>query len=271
MKKFFIIEHEGKELGNYLLNDMSLYACALNVGAKLYNITFFEHLTFTKPLHFIFARLIDRFTRASRGISALGAPKYLPPTEPLPEKIASKNAIFFFGWLFRNPAGFEKYRAQIIEKFGPSDAQMPRLHAALAPLQGKKLVGLHVRLKPFTGFKDGEFLVPLPRVEKILEEYLQAHNIEKNTVGLAIVSDLPLPSGAFAGFEKIIAEGTTKETLFLLASTSVVLGINTTFSNLAAWFGNMPHIVLKNEALDWLYYRDQEKYFDNKYVTFMHG
>ena len=250
MKTFFIIEHRARETTNRLLSDLNIHAAALEVGARVFDLTFLEGTPF--------AWMIDLLTRRGGGLWAMGAAKFLPPTKPLGERYASRRIVYFFGWMFRNPVGMERHRAALLKLFRPDRRMQRKIDAILAPLQGRVLVGVHLKQKPFKGFEDGEFLIPRARVQKIVGEYLQERGLQEKDVALVEVSDLGPHKDNLLG-------------LHLLSRCSVVIGTNTTFSNLAAWFGNVPHIVTTNEPIDWNYYNGKTTYFENKYATFSHG
>lgn len=242
MKTFFIVDHRAKLVANRLLSDMSIRAYALEAGARVIDLSFLEGT----PLVW----LIDKLTRR-RALWAMGAQKLLPPSVP-----AGTNAArCFFGWMFRNPAGLAKYRAELLKTFGPSASGRRRIDTILAPLQGKRLIGVHLKEKPFRGFEDGEFLVPRRRVREIVGEYLRAQGLTEAEAAVVEVSDAGPHQDDLLG-------------LHLLSRCSVVIGTNTAFSNTAAWFGDVPHIVTTNAPVDWPYYKGKTAYFENKYATF---
>ncbi len=249
MKTLIVVEHRAHELANQLWNDMSIYAYARETNARFINTTRFEHgpLAF---LHLIYARIIDRLMRRTCCLWATGAPKYLSPN--------SCDATYFFGWMFRNPCGMEKYRKEICARFAPPRAVSLRIDKALENVTDKILIGIHLKQKPFKGFPDGEFLVQSSRVYEIAREYVREHALREEDVAFIEVSD--------TGPYKDSLEG-----LYLLSRCSVVIGDNSTFSNLAAWLGNVPHIVTTDDVVDWQYYHDKNTYFDNKYATFAFG
>ena len=242
MKTFFIVDHRAKLPGNRLLCDMSIRACALEAGARVVDLSFLEHTPFVW--------IIDKLTRR-KALWAMGAPKLLPPTAPA----GAPATRYFFGWMFRNPEGLAKYRAELLDYYRPPARMQKKIDALLAPLQGKRLIGVHLKQKPFRGFEDGEFLVSRRRVQEIVGEYLRQLGLKEAEVALVEVSD--------AGPHLDNLQG-----LHLLSRCSVVIGTNTTFANLAAWFGNVPHVVTTNEPIDWNYYRGKTAYFENKYATF---
>lgn len=231
---FFIVEHGGRLPANRLWNDLSIRAAALEVGARVWNLTFLEHTRSGWWLHWLLARVIDRLTH-THALWARGAPAYLPPTGD--EYIPHRLTLFFFGWMFRNPAGMEKYRKELLALFDP-----------IVPFAGKVHIGIHNRREPFPGFPGGEYLIGHERVQAIKQEYL-----------------------AFAGVRAQDAVFVVSDDVFELARCSVVLGDNSTASNLAAWLGNVAHVVMAQGLIDWEYYRGKNRYFENKYATFALG
>lgn len=259
MKTLVIVEHRAKEVANQLWNGLSISAYGMEIGARVVNNGIFENIRFLRFFHAIFARCIDVATRETCGIWAVGSPKFLPPTVQLSAKYDECDKLYFFGWLFRNPVGLKKHRDALIAKFAPSKRVQEEINNIVMPLQSRHVrIGIHIRQKPFKGFENGEFLVPRTRVLEVVNEYLFEHSIKKEDVALVEVSDIGEHKDDLTG-------------LHLLSKCDVVIGTNSTFSNLAAWFGNVPHIVTTNELIDWPYYRDKSTYFDNRYATFTHG
>lgn len=259
MKKFVVIKPNCRELANHLWNYLSIYAYGLEVGARVYNPAFFKwHRYFNlsgvkmrigKTLLSLYGSYLIR-ARARCVQLTLGITTYLPPTKPLIGGGACETT-YFIGWHFRNPVGLERHREALIAAFMPKESVLKEIESTLAPLQGKRLIGVHLRQQPYTGFPDGRFLVPPVRVRHIVDEYLREKKLSAEEVALVTVSDTYDVTN-----------------LFLLSKCSVVIGTNSTFSNLAAWFGNVPHIVATNEPVDWVYYANKENYFENKYATF---
>lgn len=259
MKKYVIVKPNCRELANHLWNYLSIYAYGLETGARVYNPSFFEwnryfnlprgKIYIGKTLLSLYGSYLVRF-RAQCVRLTLGITMFLPPTRPVISE-DSCETIYFIGWHFRNPVGLEKHRDALVALFTPAKSVLKEVEDALAPLRGKKLIGVHLREEPYNGFPDGRFLVQPSRVRRIVDEYLREKKLNAEEVALVTVSDKY-----------------DVTTLFLLSKCSVVIGSNSTFANLAAWFGNVPHIVATNEPVDWDYYRDQRTYFENKYATF---
>ncbi len=266
MKKLVIVKSGCREFGNELLNHMSVYACGLELGARVINHSGFGYTGLWRLAHTLYARMVS-VLYSSSVLLAWRAPIYLPPTKNLAEKLSSQKILHLYGWLFRNPAGLEKYRKELLLAFTPAFIQQ-ELADSIHPQKGKTLIGVHIRQKNFTGFESGEFLVSPIRTLRIVEEHIQHNSIDPKNVAMLIVSDLPIAPDIFARYPVYVVQGNTEKNLFLLSRASIIVGTNTTFSNMAAWFGNVPHVVVDNEPLDWEYYKNKVGYFENKYATF---
>mgnify|MGYP001619528620 CR=1 FL=1 len=267
MKKLVIVKPGCKEFGNELLNHISIYAYGLDIEAEVVNHSVYGYPSPLRAVHALYARFIS-YKHRECSLSAWRAPIFLPPTKPLSRVGACNNTLYFFGWVFRNQLGLTRHRENILKAFAPTGLLLEKIDHILSPWKGRRLVGVHLRQESFKGFPKSEFLVPVTRVRKIVDEYLKEKGLHAKDVTLIIVSDADIPKETFADFAVHLSLGNTPTNLFLLSRCSVVLGTNTTFSNVAAWFGNVPHIVTTNEAIDWTYYRAQHMYFENKYATF---
>lgn len=262
-RRVIIVRRNCHEYANSLWSDMAIYAYALAATARVWNLATFENGPFA-PLHTAIAALFGR-------LSSSGQYTFLPPTTPLQGKFAERYTLFFVGWLFRNPEGFRRYRTELIKRFGPHAREEARMKKILARLPaGRVVIGVHLRLAPFRYFSDGEFLVSPACVRNIVQEYLHERGLVQDQAALVLIADAPVPD-VFDDFVTYRAYGNARANFLLLSKCSAIIGTNTTFCNLAAWFGDVPHIVTTDTPIDWAYYADKERYFENKYATFAFG
>ncbi len=290
MKKLVIIKPNCREFANHLWNYLNIYAYGIETGARIQNPSFFQWhqyfnliekesfitrmISYLHPLSSIWRALLFFCgsyiirARAQCVLLTLGITMSLPPTRPLVARGDACETTYFIGWHFRNPVGLERHRDALIASFMPKERVLKKIKDTIAPFQGKRLIGVHLRKQQYKGFEDGSFLIPTPRVRQIIDEYLQEKKLGVKDVVLIIVSDKSVDSTAFEGFTTHTRCGNDVAALFLLSKCSVVIGTNSIFSNLTAWFGDVPHIVTTNEPIDWEYYRNTTAYFENKYATF---
>lgn len=309
-KKVVILHADGNELANQLWNYASIYSYTIDKGCKLANPSFFEYGEyFTMPAPSIFFKMFfflpfknytKRKTAFRRRVwrkiyswytkiiikifydqvisctNPENKPFYLPPTKPSAGKLLeaenSGRMIYFNGWLFRNPVGLNKYRKDIQKYFRPKDAIMSNVSSQIQGLRSKfkNIVGVHIRQGDYVNWRNGAYFIPQARVREILDEYLEKSNHRSAETCFIITSDGPIYDHLFAGLNISISSGNAVYDLFLLSSTDAILGSNSTFGSFASYYGNIPHIVLTKESIDWDYYGDKKTYFENRYSTFVH-
>ena len=301
MKSNIILKHAGGELANQLWNYISIYAYSIDIGAQTRNPSFYEYHRFfhlintesltTKILSSFFqaprrrnhpinkyfrlaykigTKIITKF-RSNQVLSSENTSNcvfYLPPSKELSRRA---NDIYFLGWLFRNPIGIEKYRPDIIQAFKPIKKIEDRKNQIISSLKNKyqNIIGLHIRQGDYKKFRNGQYLIDQKRVAQICSEYLQSKNLNKKETVFLITSDGPIDPHLFSDLETHISQENAITDLFLLASTFAIIGSDSSFGHFASWYGNIPHIVLKNQAIDWEYYKDKDKYFVNKYLELL--
>lgn len=280
MKKIIITKTGCRQLANHLWNYLSVYAYGLETGATVLNHSFLEwHRYFNlgglalpsflgrmgRLIDSLYGSYIVRVHKLAT-LLAVNEIVLLPPSvsRTLPD------TTYCIGWFFRNPRGLEKYRNALVTAFLPRPHICAKIDTTVTSLAPKTLIGIHLRQQPYPGFPAGDFLISPTRVREIVEEYLHEENLDKSEVALVIVSDGDVDPVAFGEYVVHTSHEDAVTDLFLLSRCRAVIGTNSTFANLAAWFGNVPHIVTTNEPIDWPYYREESTYFENKYATFAH-
>ncbi len=309
MKKAVIARATGGELANQLWNYAGLYAYCLERGYSLRNPSFFEYgnyfrmpapnpffrlfffLPFTdytkrkqsfkrrlwRKLYESYARMLISRHKDSVLVSdnKENRPFYLPPTEePAELSRLEKNAgtIYFDGWLFRNPVGLQKYKEEILEYFEPRPDVTQKVQARIQKLRSDftHIVGVHVRQGDYATWRGGVYFIPQTRAREILDEYLQTTGHAAAETCFVITSDESVDTLLFAGLNIFISKENAVHDLFLLSSTDIILGANSTFGAFASYYGNISFIVMQKEKMDWEYYSSKKTYFENKYSTFVH-
>ncbi len=310
MKKVIILRASGNELTNQLWSYASIFAYARERGYELENPSFFEYgeyfnipapnwlvrIAFFLPFknytkrktafrRKVWRKLYAWYTGIPMSlhkdnlishVSADNKPFYLPPTKETEGKLkeletGGKN-IYFDGWLFRNPVGLEKYRSEIKEYFKPTKKIEETVAIKMKELrkQYQHLVGVHIRQGDYLTWREGAYFMEQKRVQEILDEYISISKIDSNKICFVITSDGFINTTIFDGLNISASKDNAVVDLFLLASTDTIIGSNSTFGAFASYYGNIPFIVMQNETMDWDYYLNKEKFFENKYSTFVH-
>lgn len=309
MKKAIILRSTGSELSNQLWNYTSIYAYSLEKNLQLKNYSFFEYgkyfnipapnlffelfffLPFTnytkrksslkrrlwRKVYEYYARTIILIHKKSVIVSdnSENKPFYLPPTnndEKLSTFEKSNSTIYFDGWLFRNPVGIQKYREKILEYFKPRKDVEDSVKTQIKNIRNsfKNVIGIHIRQGDYKTWRGGAYFIPQTRVREIIDEYLKVSKNNASETYFIITSDEPVDIPLFSGLNASISKENAVHDLFLLSSTDVVIGSNSTFGAFASYYGNIPFIVMQKEQIDWNYYQDKKSYFENKYCTMVH-
>jgi hypothetical protein len=305
MKKGIILKNGGGELANQLWNYISIYAYGIEKNRSIKNPSFFEYHSYfnfikdesvlTKFFSFWFKNFSGR--RSSfrskfwRKVYALyvwtltllnkkkivssentkAEKVYLSPTQ---ESIPDENSqtLYFTGWLFRNPLGLEKYRQNIVKAFAPEESITKKVTSIIRDLSNRyeTIIGVHIRQADYAFFKDGKYLLTQERVRKVIDEYCVAKNIQVDKTIFLITSDGPVQENIFKGLNIHISKEKAVIDLFLLSSCDEILGSDSSFGAFASWYGNIPHIIMTKENMDWEYYKDKTTFFQNKYSTLAH-
>ena len=302
MKKIVILKHGGGELANQLWNYVSIYAYGLLIGVEVKNPSFFEYHSFFRllPRESLFIKWFSSFFRTIRRrahiVNKIARFKYsfwskiiarahahcilssensknevfyLPPTRHLPENIDSCNTIYFLGWLWRNPVGLKKFRNELIAAFAPAiEIEMKANSIVLALRQkNEKVIGIHIRQADYETFKGGRYLIDQKRIREIVYEYMRENELNAKGTSFIITSDGHVDDNIFKDLNIYISKENSVTDLFILSKTDSILGSDSSFGAFASWYGNIPHIIFKNEPIDWNYYKDKAAFFENKYCA----
>ena len=298
--KIIILRHGGGELANQLWNYISIYAYGLESDKRVKNPSFFEYHSYfkliknesliTKFLSFWFKNFSGRRsslrTRFWRYVYSVYAHilqflnrknvissenqnsivTYLPPTSNLGLSNTNK-IIYFIGWLFRNPIGVNKFREVIIKDFEPDEIIKKKVDDIILSLHQKykKIIGIHIRQADYKIFKGGVYFIDKNRVREIIDEYIKENTIDIDKVVFLITSDGKIDENVFNNLNIYISKENAIIDLFLLSKTDRIIGSDSSFGAFASWYGNIPHIIMIKDPIDWNYYKEKEEYFENKY------
>ncbi len=263
MSKLLIIEsHNGGRLANQLWNFISIYAYAVEKNYFLINPTFAEYSSLfaqfkNNPLgspnaNFNFlpkmsGQLILKIIKKINKIipiahsvqtgEADGA-IILPPTDP--EFKPGKPVVLFNGWLFRNKAGLEKHRQQVMHKFRPAaefQEQIDQFWGEL-PVDSYK-IAVHIRRTDYKQHLDGKYFFEIERYLKEMEARIAAH--PDKSICFVIFSDEPRQLVEFKSINSrhqvVISQNPAIVDLFLLCKCDEIVGPPSTFSQFASWYG----------------------------------
>ncbi|OHA89220.1 MAG: hypothetical protein A2741_00295 [Candidatus Zambryskibacteria bacterium RIFCSPHIGHO2_01_FULL_43_27] len=243
------------------------------IGRRSAIRTRFFRALYKAYVFFVYATKRDSIVSS---VNSTNTPFYLPPSRPTEQRFLdiekNNDVLYFDGWLFRNPDGVAKYRDTVVRYFTPKESVRRTTDSIIVPLQKRftHIVGVHIRQGDYATFKNGRYSLETPLVFEVLKEYLKENARQQEETAFIITSDGGIDMNDFPGLNIIRASGNAVEDLFTLAATDAIIGSDSSYGNLAAYFGNISHIVMTKKPIDWAYYRDKTKYFPTKYCTMVH-
>ena len=163
--------------------------------------------------------------------------------------------------------GLKKFREQLILAFTPYTKIEHKVKSIIKPLRQKyrRIIGIHIRQTDYKTFKGGAYFMSQKRVREIIDEYIQKDSIDKNNTLFLITSDGHIEEPLFKDLNTHISKENGIMDLFLLSSTDTIIGSDSSFGAFASWYGNIPHIIMTDNTIDWNYYTDKKEYFENMY------
>lgn len=287
MKKIVIFKGNGGRLANQLWNYASIYSWCLEEGFECENYSFFRYQKYfgfkikskfynlfldvhqwhgnyklsTLLYHFFY--LYALVFCGKRVVKDNNVEFFLPPTKnsnPIQSKMIdsiqkSKDATFYLaGWVFRNPDGFKKYKAEIKQYFTPKDMYISKIKKLKLELreQYNFIVGVHMRQGDYKTWQNGRFFYNCHDVAKILRNFLntQSRYTAKETV-FVLCSDGPIEKNEFSGLNIALGPGSEITDLYMLAESDLIIGSSSTFGGWAAFYGSIPFIQFSREKIDW--------------------
>lgn len=309
-KTVVILWDQDGQFANELWNYMSVFAYCLEKGYELKNYVFYKYGRFFsipvgnplidwlyfRPFPVYQSLLPNRFSRhfsdrlyrytfvkpvkkflKSRIVYGNEHVVYLPPTRDSESNLKqyeqdNSKIIYFYGWLFRNPVGLQKYRRHILSYFKFNDGVHAKVQQFTSSLRSRyrHLVGVHIRQADYRGFWGGRYYISPQEAATYARQYLQHFKKSQLDTCFIICSDEDIDLGFFSGLNVENPHGNLVEDFLALASTDLILGSNSTYGALASWYGNIPHIIMLREGIDWSYYQDKQEYLENKYNTTVH-
>lgn len=236
----------------------------LSIQKKIWRKVYFHYSNWVKKTYSK-QIIYSRTTKTSLGTYFL--PPSVSPTQEIELLEKQNGAIFFDGWLFRNPQGILNWRNNIIKQLKPHKKIEKNIRLIMRPCREefKKVIGVHIRQGDYREFKHGRFFINQKRVREIIDEYIKHHDIDPQTTCFILCSDGNIEYQYFEGLNILTTNKNLVEDLFILASCDVILGSDSTFGAFASYYGNIPHIIFQKDSMDWEYYAGKKEYFENKY------
>jgi len=227
-------------------------------------LIFFFRKYYEKYVNYIKRKCFDSI------VYAISKVVYLPPTKisEISNKYnlenTNKKKLFFYGWLFRNPTGIIKYQNEIIRHFEPNFQIKRHVSIVINKLKEEyqHIVGVHIRQGDYRFYQKGKYFFNPKKVAFFLQNYIDFFKLDYQKIVFIISSDEKVDLKIFDGLHVVVSKGEPGYDLFTLAATDIIFG-SSSFSEWAAYYGNIPYIIYEHAGINWENYLTVKKYQEN--------
>ena len=162
------------------------------------------------------------------------------------ERIARGRTLWIKGWLYRDPEGALTHAASIRKFFAPVPPMEQKVAAfMLSARQGAGvLVGLHLRRGDYRRWDGGQYYYDDDAFCAVMRHVVAA--LPDRRMRFLLVSDETIDPTHFRGFDVVVGLGDAVGDLASLSACDYIVGPPSTYSNWAAWYGDVPLCHVKN-------------------------
>jgi Glycosyl transferase family 11 len=167
------------------------------------------------------------------------------------QRIADATFVFVYGWLFRTPSLVKKHAATIREYFTPATRFRSQGELAVAELRSAAdvLIGVHIRQGDYRRWCGGQYFFEASDYANWMR---QAERLfTGQTLGFLVCSDEPRTSAEFEQLLVGFGPGNPVGDVYALSQCDYIIGPRSTFTQWAAFYGNVPlmHLETKSDEI----------------------
>ncbi len=157
--------------------------------------------------------------------------------------------VFVRDWYIRAPDLVIRHAPAIREFFRPVAAVASRAEAPVRRLRARAdiVIGVHIRHGDYARFQGGRYFFAPERYAAWMSELVGAFAPAR--VGFLICSDGDVPPEPFAHMAVEYGPGDAAGDLFALAACDRVIGPASTYSQWAAFYGDIPHCCVADDGV----------------------
>ena len=173
----------------------------------------------------------------------LGDPEFLASLKP-------KEWVLLRGWLFRDPAALGKHADSVREFFRPHQQNQRNIDelVARARLNTEVLIGVHIRHGVIHFANTRKYFYSAQRYAEMMDELTTLFPGKR--VSFLICSDWPLDPAVFSKLQVAFGTGDLIEDMYAFARCDYLIGIPSTFTMWASFYGNVPlNLILRNDQV----------------------
>jgi hypothetical protein len=156
------------------------------------------------------------------------------------EACGQASFIFLRGWLIRASQSVKRHGDEIRRYFRPDEAFRARAETRVHALRQRNdvVVGIHIRQGDYRTWLDGKYFFPTPTYARWMRSL--AATFVNQRVGFLICGDEPHHEREFDGLSVCCQGGHLVEDLHALSCCDYLLGVQSTYSQWASFYGQVP-------------------------------
>lgn len=175
----------------------------------------------------------------------LGAGPILLETPEVQDRIRNARVVFIYGWPFRAPGYVRRHAEKIRAYLRPIESIERASSEAVNRVrsQAEIVVGVHVRHGDYRTFHGGRYFYETARYAAWMREF--ARHFPGRKVAFLVCSDEPRSAEEFPELQVGWAPGSPVPDMIALSKCDYIMGPESTFSQWASFYGNVPLLVLQ--------------------------
>ena len=276
-----IIVGKHGQLCNRLFHASAFLANAIEHDYRVYNTRFNEYFTFFEenyrgnasktPLRVIFQNNHFLHTACRRALGllirmcmkykikrlpfveiveifAMQAPSVFDLNDPVFVEKARSKIVLVGGWFFRDTPNFEKYQDTIRAFWRPNTDIIARTERQIESYrEGFDItIGVHIRRGDYVDFKDGKWFYSDAVYAQKLLSINELDVFKDKKIRFVICSNEAINSESFAALSVVFELRHFVEDLHLLSLCDYIVGVPSTFSMWASFYGQRPLLQLNH-------------------------
>ena len=166
-------------------------------------------------------------------------------------RLAVAKTTFLAGLYFSAPESMREHRSDILEYFSPAQDVQGQIDLLLkrARVETEVLVGVHIRGGDYKTYCEGVMYYTVAEYADVMR-HLACELTAKGRVRFLVCSDEDVDVDEFAGLDVLVSRAVPLVDMYSLARCDFILAPNSTFSQWASFYGNVPLHILDYKAVE---------------------
>lgn len=159
---------------------------------------------------------------------------------------AKKQKVLVHGWLFRDPINIRKHREKLLQFFAPVEPYYSQVLEEIeyASKLADVLIGVHIRRGDYATFVNGKWFYTDLEYANFMHQLTKIYAKKGKRCAFFICSNDAVQIENFNGLTLAYQQRHFMVDLYALAKCDVIIGPPSTFSQWAAFYGNVPLVML---------------------------